>query len=153
MAGVVLGLDGKDRALQASLGIVAPSAITTLYVGLLATLPANHDGLDLATLLGGNEHTATGSWYTGGRKAVDVATELSAIQGDHDGRYVTVSIELDWPNTSGADEDIAGVFVTNVQSGTSGLSLWVGPPDIGGQVAADGGSAKIVADGLTLRID
>lgn len=73
--GLVLGKDGKTRSVEINTGS-AVTQISTLYVGLLQSAPANMDGMDLVTLISsgqGNEFTIGASFYTG-RKSITVGT-------------------------------------------------------------------------------
>lgn len=147
--GMVLGVDGKTRALQASLGL-SVSTFTTVYVGLLHTLPANYDGLSMTSLVT-NEFAINSNFYTG-RKAVT----FGSISTDHTGAVTasTNSPAVSWTNNTGSTVTIAGLFVTNIISGSSGgLVLWVGDPDSGTAQIPNGQQASIGVGDMVLKVD
>lgn len=147
--GMTLGLDGKTRAVEASLGRTV-ATFTTVYVGLLTTYPSNADGLNLASLAA-NEFAVNSNFYTG-RKAITFST----VTASHTGAYVESDDNpaLTWTNSTGSDVVIGGIFLTNIPSGTSGgLALWVGTPDSGTATIPNGQNAVIGVDDMLLRID
>ena len=153
--GLVLGYDGKMRALQATTSTTALTPISQLYVGLLTNLPADYDSLTLAQLLdvGGadNEPTPSASWYENGRKPIAFPLPTTATV---DGASVVNDLTAaQWMNNTGSDVFVNGAFITDVQSGTSGLVLWVGPNDLGQNIIGDGSPANIDYNGVTLTID
>ena len=150
--GMVLGLDGKLRAVQINTG-AAPSTIAQYYVGLLSTLPADYDGMTLEDLVSlvGTEFTPSGTWYTGGRVAIDFE-DPPGVNGAT-GCYALNTTSAQWTNTSGASVDIEGVFITDVQSGNSGGVYWVGPPDVGTMTVVDGDPVDIFVGGMQVGVD
>lgn len=147
--GFTLGLDGKKRAVKTNTS-ANPPEITTFYVGLLETLPADYDGLSFYDLVVGNEFVPSANFYTGGRKAI---TFNSTPTGDKNGAGTPNLIAVSWDNTTGGVVPVEGAFITDTQSGTSGLSLWVGPPDIGTMNIADGDPALIDVGSLFAAVD
>jgi len=152
--GLLLGIDGKKRAVNINAG-VSVSAITTLYVGLLQSAPAGMDGMDLATLVGagqGNEFTIGATFYASpGRKAITMGT----VAADASGAIIynnNVS-PVEWTNTTGSTVNIAGIFITDAASGTSGQVLWVGTPDAGTASIGNTLKASIAANDLILKVD
>lgn len=150
--GLVLGLDGKRRAMDINKTDAVPQ-ITTLYVGLLQAAPANMDGMDLAMLIHpdhGNEFTIDPDFYTG-RQAIQLSltttNELGATVFNNN------PVAIEWLNSTGSDIDIAGFFLTDVISGDSGQVIWVGTPDAGTATIFDGTSATVSENDLILRID
>lgn len=150
--GLVLGYDGKQRALQASLG-TAPSAIGTIYVGFLQSAPADMDGMTLATLVSagqGNEFSINANFYTG-RKAITFSPSITV---NATGATTSNSgADITWTNTSGSAIEIKGLFITSAASGTSGQVLWVGTPDIGTGVLNNGETVTISAGIFEVKID
>lgn len=147
--GMVLGVDGKTRAVQASLGLPV-STFTTVYVGLLQTMPSNYDGLSFASLAT-NEFPVNSNFYTG-RKAVT----FGSVSADHTGAVVASADipAVSWTNNTGSTVTIAGLFVTNIVSGSSGgLVLWVGDPDSGTANIPNGQQASIGVGDMLLRVD
>ena len=149
---LVMGLDGKERAMKATTGD-AVSSISTLYVGLLQSAPAGMDGMTLATLVGagaGDEFAINANFYSA-RKAItfgSITVDASgAIRTNNNGS------PLDWANTSGSTKTVAAMFITDAASGTSGLVLWVGAPDAGTATILTGRSAKINSGDLILKVD
>lgn len=149
MAGLVLGLDGKKRAVKTNTSSNPPE-ITNFYVGLLQTLPANYDGLSLADLITGNEIVPETGWYTEGRQEIFFN---DTPVGDYLGAWTPNTTTVTWTNGTVSDKDIAGVFVTNAQTGTSGLVLWVGPPDIGTLLIPSTKPAYINVGSLITKVD
>lgn len=146
--GLFLGLDGKRRAIQVNTA-ESPNDITDYYVGLLETLPANYDGLTLSELVTGNEHAPSSDWYDGGRQEIT----FDGLTSDASGASSTNDSVVSWDNDSGDDQSVAGVFVTDVQSGTTGQVLWVGPPDVGTMIIDDGSPAVIDIGDMVLQVD
>ncbi len=150
--GLLLGIDGKERALGVSLG-QSYSAITTLYIGLLQAAPVNMDGMDLATLISagqGNEFTVNANFYTG-RKAITFGT----ITADQDGAACNNNnaVAVEWTNISGVDIDVQAFFITDASSGGSGKVLWVGTPDAGTATIVNTKKASINSGDLLLKVD
>lgn len=149
---LVMGYDGKERALKATTGDSVAS-ITTLYVGLLQAAPSGMDAMDLATLVGagaGNEFAINANFYSA-RKSIPLGSitvdATGAVRSNNNGS------PLDWANTSGSTKTVAAIFITDAASGTSGLVLWVGAPDAGTATIANGRSAKITSGDLFLKVD
>lgn len=150
--GLILGIDGKERALGVNVG-QSFSAIPTIYVGLLQAAPADMDGMDLATLISsgqGNEFTINANFYTG-RKAIT----FGAITADKDGATCTNNnvVAVEWTNTTGSDIDVLAFFITDVSSGGSGKVLWVGTPDAGTATIVDTKKASISPGDLIIKVD
>ena len=150
--GLVLGKDGKTRSVEINTGS-AVSQISTLYVGLLQSAPANMDGMDLATLISsgqGNEFTIGASFYTG-RKSITVGS----ISADKNGAicYNNNGSPVEWTNTTGSDVNVLAFFITDVASGGSGKVLWVGTPDAGTATIGNTYKASISANDLMLKVD
>ncbi len=146
--GLLLGKDGKERAVTVNKGSTVTS-ITTLYVGLLQSAPAK---MTLATLVGsgqGNEFSIGATFYTG-RKAVT----MGSVTTDANGAicYNTGSA-IEWTNTTGSTVNVAAFFITDASSGTSGSVLWVGTPDAGTASIATTKKATINANDLMLKVD
>lgn len=150
--GMVLGQDGKLRAVQINVG-AAPATVPQFYVGLLSVLPADYDAMTLEDLVSlvGTEFTPSGTWYTGGRVAIDFE-DPPGVNGV-DGCFALNTTAAQWTNTSGSPVDIAGVFITNVQSGTAGGVYWVGPPDVGTMTVEDGDPVDIFVGGMQVGVD
>lgn len=157
--GMVLGREGKLYSVMWSTGQAVPNITgATLYCGLLSSLPAGYDGMDLQNLVSiqGTEFTPTASWYTGGRQAIsfDAIPTYPADEADLAlgiGSYNTSQVS--WANTSGSLVTVPGVFITNVQSGSSGPSLWVGTPDPGDRDVPNGESFTIEVGGMLVGVD
>ena len=148
--GLILGKEGKLGALPPTTGGTS-NYYPNIYVGLLQTLPADYDTLGLTALAGGgNEFTPSADFYTAGRLEVFMTSPLfDPVTG---AIYQSNNAVLSWPNAN-ADRTIAGVFITNVQVGTGGASLWVGPPDIGSLIIGAGSPCTIPVGGLVCSID
>ncbi len=151
--GLVLGLDGKIRAMEATTGRPVASISSTLYVGLLNSVPADLDGLDLITLISpsyGDEFSINPNFYTG-RKAI----QLSSISADKDGAVVENNnpLPIEWENKTGFDIQVSAFFITDVAAGASGNVLWVGTPDAGTATIANNSKATISAGDLILKVD
>ena len=150
--GLQLGVDGKKRAVDINKG-ASVTTVTTLYVGLLQSAPTGMDGMTLATLVGagqGNEFAINANFYTA-RLAITIGTVTSDANGAV-GYNNNVS-PVEWTNTSGSTVNIAGFFITDVASGTSGQVLWVGTPDAGTASIANTLKASISANDLMLKVD
>ena len=149
--GLLLGRDGKTRAMQAATG-TAVGSIATLYIGFLQAAPADMDGMTLTTLVSagqGNEFTINANFYTG-RKSIT----LGSITTDQAGAVIHSSgADVTWTNTTGSSVEIRAMFITDQASGTAGNVLWVGTPDVGSAFVANGQTATISANTLELRID
>lgn len=142
--GLILGRDGKQKALEAATS-------GTLYVGLLQAVPTDADGMSLATLIGsgaGNEFPINADFYTG-RKSVT----LGSITVDANGAIRYNTNALSWSNTSGSTVTVAGMFLTDAASGSSGDVLWVGAVDVGTASVGNGLSANLTVGGLKLGVD
>lgn len=151
--GLLLGIDGKKRALEINAG-VAVSAVTTLYIGLLQSSVADMDGMDLATLVSagqGNEFDGTGGFYSEGRQAITIG----AIFADADGAvcYNDNASPIEWVNTTGGDVYVPAFFITDASAGTAGQVLWVGEPDAGTATIGDTKKATISLNDLMLKVD
>lgn len=149
--GMLLGKDGKTRAVQVNTG-TDPAAITTLYIGLLATLPASYDGLALAGAGGIASYecplTPSG-WYTG-RKAIT----FGAVTSDAAGAIASnTGGATSWQNLSGNTVSVAAFFITDAASGSTGSVLWVGTPDSGTITLTDTSIIQYVAGNLTAKVD
>lgn len=145
--GMLLGKDGKTRAIQVNTG-TDPAAITTLYIGLLATLPANYDGLSLAGAGGIASYECSG-WYTG-RKVVtfgSVTSDAAGAIASNTGGMTS------WQNLSGSTVSVAAFFITDAASGSTGSVLWVGTPDSGTVTLTDTSIIQYVAGDLTAKVD
>ena len=150
--GLALGLDGKTRAVDINKGS-SVTAITTLYVGLLQSAPANMDGMNLATLVGagqGNEFSINANFYTG-RQAITIGATSTDANGAV--AYNNNVAAIEWTNTSGSTIDIPAFFITDAASGTSGQVIWVGTPDAGTATIANTAKASIVAADLMIKVD
>ncbi len=150
--GLLLGLDGKKRALEINVG-VAVSQASPLYVGLLQSAPSNMDGMDLATLISsgqGNEFTINANFYTG-RQVIS----LGAVTADADGAVCANNngVPIEWTNTSGSSIDVQAFFITDAASGSAGQVLWVGAPDAGTATIGDTKKASISTGDLLLKVD
>lgn len=150
--GLVLGIDGKRRALDINKGS-SVTPLSTLYVGLLQEAPANMDAMDLALLVDsdhGAEFTINANFYSG-RQAIT----LGATMADHNGATVTNnnSTPIEWTNSTGSTIEVAALFITDAASGTSGQVVWVGTPDAGTATIANGSDARISLEDIILRID
>lgn len=151
--GLVLGLDGKKRALEINTG-VAVSTITTLYIGLLQNSVADMDGMDLATLISvgqGNEFDGTGGFYGEGRQAITIGTIFADADGAvcHNDNVTPV----EWLNATGGDIYIPAFFITDASAGAAGQVLWVGEPDAGTATIGDTKKATISLNDLMLKVD
>ncbi len=149
--GLLLGKDGKRRALEINAGI-AVAQVATLYVGLLQSAPDDMDGMGLDTLISagqGSEFTIDGSFYSG-RKPI----ALGAVTVDKDGAVChNIGPAIEWTNSTGSEISVAGFFITDVASGSDGQVLWVGTPDAGTATIADTKKAIISPDDLMLKVD
>lgn len=142
--GMVLGRDGKEKALEAA-------SEGTLYVGLLQAYPTGADGLALGTLIGsgsGNEFAIDTDFYTG-RKAVT----LGSIMVDANGAIRLNTGSLSWTNTTGSTVVVEGIFITDAASGSTGDVRFVGTPDVGTTAIGNGLSATLSENGLKLGVD
>lgn len=150
--GLMLGLDGKTRALDINKGL-SVSAITTLYVGLLQSAPANIDGMDLATMVhssNGNEFSIGASFYTS-RKSITLGLTTTNQNGAYAQNNNVAAIE--WTNSTGSTINIPAFFITDAASGTIGNVIWVGLPDAGTATIYNGAKASITTGDLVIRID
>lgn len=150
--GIFLGLDGKQRAVDINKGS-SVTAITTLYVGLLQSAPANMDGMNLALLVGAgqaSEFSINANFYTG-RKAITIGSTTTDANGAI--AYNNNVSALEWTNTTGSSIFVAAFFITDVASGTSGQVIWVGIPDAGTATIANNAKASISASDLMLKVD
>lgn len=150
--GLSLGIDGKRKAMEASKG-AGITAITTLYVGLLQTAPANMDGMDLATLINpvnGNEFSLSPNFYDMRREIT-----IGAVMADHSGATASNNnvAAIEWTNNTGSIINVEALFITDAASGSSGQVMWVGTPDAGTATIAVGAKASIITGDLILRID
>ena len=145
---VVLGKDGKERAITASID-GSTSSLGTLYLGLLTTLPTGYDGMDASTLLTSNEASIT-SFYipSTGRSSIS----FGSVTAGSAGASISNDSSVSWTNNSGASVLVEGVFVTNSATGTSGEILWVGAPNL---VASfqDGEAFTLQVGGMNLKVD
>lgn len=147
---LVLGLDGKELALRAAVGlpVTLPSA---LYLGLLQFAPASMDGMDLATLISGGgatEFSIDPDFYTARKlMTVNLGTTSSA------GATASNDAQIQWTNTTGSTQTIRAMFVTDVASGGVGRVLWVGTPGVGAGVIGNGLTATADPAKLVLGID
>lgn len=145
--GATLGSGGIARAVKINTG-EAVSTLSTLYVGLLSTFPADAHKLSLATL-SSSEFAISADFYTA-RKAVTMGTFSSLSDGT--GYKDSAAPTLTWANTSGSTKNVAGFFITDASSGTSGSVLWVGTPDGGTSTITTGNSAQLTAGDLRLGV-
>jgi len=150
--GIVLGSGGKQRAVEINTG-TAVAQVSTLYVGLLQSAPSGMDGMSLSTLISagqGNEFTINANFYTG-RKAVTVGSITTNSNGAV--CYNNNSPAIEWTNTTGSTVSVAGFFITDASSGSSGSVLWVGTPDAGTASIVNTQTATINANDLMLKVD
>lgn len=150
--GLMLGLNGKTRALDINKGL-SVTPITTLYVGLLQSAPVNMDGMDLATLVhvsNGNEFSINGNFYTA-RKAITLGITTTNQSGAYAQNNNVSAIE--WTNLTGSTINIPAFFITDVVSGTSGNIIWVGTPDAGTATIYNGAKASLTSGDLVIRVD
>lgn len=145
--GMVLGYDGKRWALNAGMGEVT-TPFPTLYLGVLETMPADPDSVQFS-VLDTNEFASTADFYTAGRQVITF--DMPVVDGAN-GRYQLNNNVITIPNAN-ADRAIAGVFITTVQSGPAGQSLWVGTPDLGSYNVGAGNPLTIPVGGILCGID
>ena len=144
---MTLGKDGKERAM-ASLTGASTSAVSTVYIGMLDTLPAGYDGLDAATLLA-NEASITNFYIPStGRSSIS----FGSVTAGSAGASITNNSSASWVNNSGGSVLIEGLFLTDASAGTSGEILWVGSPNIAATFAT-GATMKIAVGDLRLQVD
>lgn len=142
----VLGKDGKERAIQASVGD-SPADLGTVYLGVLDALPAGYDGLDAATLLA-NEANVVNFYTPSDRRALS----FGAVASSSTGASVNNDASVSWTNNSGASFVAEGVFITDASSGTGGKILWVGAPDVPANFN-DGEDMTVLVGDMKLEID
>jgi hypothetical protein len=142
-----LGKDGRIRALQINTGEV-PTSVTTVYVGLLTTMPANAATLNLSTIVA-NEFPINANFYTG-RQAITFGTMTNDSSGSR--RNNNNSTPLAWTNTTGSTITVGGIFLTDAASTGTGLSLWIGPPDPGTATIFNTNQARVNINDLLLGV-
>lgn len=149
---VVLGYDGKQRALNINKGDVV-AQVTNLYVGLLQSSVADMDGMELSTLIhssNGDEFPIDADFYTG-RQEITLSVAVTDANGSYSENNNVTPIE--WTNNTGSTIEIEGFFITDAASGSAGQVLWVGTPDAGTATINDGAKATLQAGDLIVRID
>lgn len=141
--GMILGFDGRNRALAASMGGSA-SALPSLYLGLLSASPLTHIDKDLGDLLIACPELPVSASFYSGRKLITFTNPLSDLDG---GSYVSNdnSSPIVWSNTSGSPINVGGLMITTSASGSGGLVLWLGVPEVGAVTVPDGGTATFEA--------
>ena len=150
--GATLGRNGKLNAVNCNIG-AAVTDYGTLYIGLLQVAPSGFDALTLTDLVSagqGNEHAINANFYTG-RKVISFAaptvSSLGAVSLSNVGSPVT------WTNVTGSSQTVAGYFITNAASGTSGDVLWVGTPDAGSLIISNNGTLQFADGDISVRVD
>lgn len=150
--GTKLGRDGKLNAVNCNIG-TAVADYTTLYIGLLQADPSSMDALNLADLvsaLNGSEFPISANFYPE-RKVISFGTPSVSSLGAV--AFSSVGSIVSWTNTSGSLKSVAGYFITNVSSGTTGAVLWVGTPDAGILTIANNDTLQFDDGDLTVRVD
>ena len=150
---IVLGYDGKIAALQASTG-QAVSNLGAIYIGLLASVPANSDAASLATIVSTELNVTSFYDPDTDRKVIP---SFSSITSDENGAIISnTGADIQWTNSNASAQTVGGFFITNSSApanDTGAKILWVGTPSIGSLEFQNGESVTIQAGDLTLKID
>lgn len=144
---MILCRDGKERALKASMG-ESLASLGPLYVGLMSSVPSGSSEDLILSDMSSYEMTINSNFYTA-RKEAEFTYSYSSYSA---GMLIKDDPSVEWTNTSGSSITIAGVFITNAASGSSGKLLWIGVPDKGSAVITNGNKALFEEGQLEVRI-